>query len=115
MALPQPPGSFCRIAATVLRWTQYALALDDWTNLACVYECGLAILPQFSPQGRGVMIGATVGNGVAVGERVADAPGPGVATCACAPAKKATKPTRTHTQTKAIPDRIRVLMAGWRS
>jgi hypothetical protein len=63
----------------------------------------LAILPQFSPHGRGVMRGATVGNGVAVGEGVADAPGLGVATCACAPAKKATKPTRTHTQTKRSP------------
>jgi uncharacterized protein YceK len=29
MALPQPPGSLCRIAITVLRWTRYALALDD--------------------------------------------------------------------------------------
>ena len=66
----------------------------------------------FSPHGRGGR-GATVGNGV--GEGVADAPGIGVATCACAPAKKATKPTRTHTLTKAIPDRIRVLGAGCRS
>jgi hypothetical protein len=31
MALPQPPGSPCRIAVTVLRWTRYALALDDKT------------------------------------------------------------------------------------
>jgi hypothetical protein len=27
MALPQPPGPLCRI--TILRWTRYALALDD--------------------------------------------------------------------------------------
>jgi hypothetical protein len=29
MALPQPPGPLCRIPVTLLRWTQYALALDD--------------------------------------------------------------------------------------
>jgi uncharacterized lipoprotein YmbA len=29
MALPQPPGPPCRIPVTLLRWTQYALALDD--------------------------------------------------------------------------------------
>jgi hypothetical protein len=30
MALPQSPGPLCRIAVvTTLRWTQYALALDD--------------------------------------------------------------------------------------
>ena len=29
MALPQRPGSLCRIAVTVLRLTRYALALDD--------------------------------------------------------------------------------------
>ena len=56
--------------------------------------------------------GAKGGNGVAVGEGVAGAPGGGVATCACALAKKATKPTRTHTLTKAIPDSIGVLAAG---
>lgn len=67
------------------------------------------------PHGRGVRCGAKVGNGVAVGAGVAVAAGFGVATCACAPAKKATKPTRTHTPTKAIPDRIRVLVAGCRS
>jgi hypothetical protein len=71
------------------------------------------------PHGRGVMRGAKVGNGVAVGAGVAVAAGLCVATCACAPAKKATKPTRTHTRThtlrKAIPDRIRVLVAGCRS
>ena len=65
---------------------------------------------------RGVLPGARVGNGVAVGAGVgvAVAAGFGVATCACAPAKKATKPTRTHTLRKAIPDRIRVLVAGCR-
>jgi hypothetical protein len=52
--------------------------------------------------------GTKVGNGVGEGVAVA----PGVATCACALAKKATKPTRTHTLTKAIPDSIRVLAAG---
>jgi hypothetical protein len=36
---------------------------------------------------------------VAVGEGVVV----GVATCACVAAKKATKPTRTHTLRKAIP------------
>ena len=66
------------------------------------------------PHGRGVLAGAKVGNGVAVGAGVgvadaADAPGFGVATCACARTKKATKPTRTHTLRKAIPDRIRML------
>jgi hypothetical protein len=29
MALPQPPSPLCRIPVTLLRWTQYALALDD--------------------------------------------------------------------------------------
>jgi hypothetical protein len=70
----------------------------------------------FSPHGRGVMRGATVGNGVvAVGEGVAVATGFGVATCACALPKNATEPTRAHTLTKAIPDRIRALAAGCRS
>jgi len=67
------------------------------------------------PHGRGVLSGAKVGNGVAVGAGVAVAAGIGVATCACAPAKKVTKPTRTHTLTKAVPERIRVLAARWRS
>ena len=70
----------------------------------------------FSPHGcGGTRPGAKVGNGVAVGAGVAVAAGIGVATCACAPAKKVTKPTRTHTLTKAIPDRIRVLAARCRS
>jgi len=77
---------------------------------------GLAIFGEADPaQGRGGVRGAKVGNGVAVGAGVAVAPGIGVATCACAPAKKVTKPSRTHTLTKAIPDRIRVLAAGCRS
>ena len=42
---------------------------------------------------------------MAVGDGLAT--GFGVPTCACAPVKKATKPTRTHTLKKAIPDRIR--------
>ena len=69
-----------------------------------------------SPHGRGVLSGAKVGNGVAVGAGVgvADAAGFGVATCACAPPKKATKPTRTHTLRKAISGRIRVLAARCR-
>jgi hypothetical protein len=67
------------------------------------------------PHRRGGVRGAKVGNGVAVGAGVAVAAGIGVVTCACAPAKKATKPSRTHTLTKAIPDRIRVLAAGCRS
>ena len=58
------------------------------------------------PHGRGVVRGAKVGNGVAVGAGVAVAAGIGVVTCACAPAKKATKPSRTHTLTKAMPHRI---------
>jgi hypothetical protein len=62
--------------------------------------------------GGGVRPGTKGGNGVAVGEGVAGAPGGGVATCACALAKKATKPTRTQTLTKAIPDSIGVLAAG---
>ena len=65
--------------------------------------------------GRGGVRGAKVGNEVAVGAGVAVAAGIGVVTCACAPAKKATKPSRTHTLTKAIPDSIRVLAAGCRS
>ena len=70
----------------------------------------------FSPHGcGGTRPGAKVGNGVAVGAGVAVAAGTGVATCAWAPAKKATKPTRTHTLRKALPDRIRVLSAGCRS
>jgi hypothetical protein len=77
---------------------------------------GLAFFAQAdSPHGRGVLSGAKVGNGVAVGAGVAVATGTGVATCACAPAKKVTKPTRTHTLRKAIPDRIRVLAAKCRS
>jgi hypothetical protein len=64
----------------------------------------------FAPHGRGVVSGATVGDRVAVGAGVAIPVGLCVATCACAPAKKATKPTRTHTLSKAIPDRIRVFM-----
>jgi len=59
----------------------------------------------------GVRPGAKGGNGVAVGEGVAVPAGIGVATCACAPAKKVTKPTTTHTLTKAIPERICVLAA----
>jgi len=58
------------------------------------------------PHGRGGLPGAKVGNGVAVGAGVA------VATWACASAEKATKPTRTHTLRRAIPDRIGVLAAG---
>jgi hypothetical protein len=42
--------------------------------------------------------GTKVGNGVGEGAGVP----PGVATCACARAKKATNPTRTHTPSKAI-------------
>ena len=67
------------------------------------------------PHGRGGVRGAKVGNGVTVGAGVAVAAGIGVVTCARAPAKKATKPSRTHTLTKAIPDRIRVLAAGCRN
>jgi hypothetical protein len=64
------------------------------------------------PHGRGVLRGAKGGNGVAVGAGVAVAAGIGVATCAFAPAKKATKPTRMHTLRKTSPNRIRVLAAG---
>ena len=49
---------------------------------------------------------------MAVRAAVAVAAGFGVATCACARAKKATKPTRTHTLRKAIPDRIRMFTNG---
>jgi len=62
-----------------------------------------------------VLPGAKVGNGVAVGAGVAVAAGFGVPTCACAPAKKATKPIRTYTQRKAILDPIRVLVTVRRS
>jgi hypothetical protein len=49
---------------------------------------------------------------VAVGEGVVVAAGFGVPTCAYAPAKKATKPTRTHTLRKAIPDRDAINLAN---
>ena len=63
-----------------------------------------------------MITGAKVGNGVAVGEvAVGEGVAFGVATCAWAPAKKVSKPTRTHTLTKAIRNRIRVLAAGRRS
>ena len=79
-------------------------------------RAGLAFFGEADPpHGRGEVRGAKVGNGVTVGAGVAVAAGIGVVTCARAPAKKATKPSRTHTLTKAIPDRIRVLAAGCRS
>jgi len=78
----------------------------------CVDETGHLSLWRDS-HGRGVLSGAKVGNGVAVGAGVADAPGAGVATCARAPAKKATKPTRTHALRKTIPDRIRLLVVEY--
>jgi hypothetical protein len=65
------------------------------------------------PHGRGVLPGAKVGNGVAVGAGVAVAAGLGVAICACTLEKKVIKPT--HTPTKAIPNRIRLLVAEYRS
>jgi hypothetical protein len=67
---------------------------------------------QPAPHGRGVLAGAKVGNAVAVGAGVALTAGIGVVTCACAPTKTATKPTRTQRLRKAIPNRIRVLAAG---
>ncbi|HEY6154562.1 MAG TPA: hypothetical protein VIW07_12550, partial [Candidatus Udaeobacter sp.] len=67
------------------------------------------------PHGRGVLAGANVGNGVAVGAGVGVPTGFGVAICACAPTKKATTPTRTHTLRKAMPERVRVLAAGCRN
>ena len=67
------------------------------------------------PYGRGVMRGATVGNGVlGVGEGVTVEVGFGVVICACALAKKVTKLTRMHTATKAIPEPICKLLAGCR-
>lgn len=57
----------------------------------------------------GVRPGTKGGNGVAVDAGVAVAAGTGVATWACTRAKKVTKPIRTHTLRKAIPDHIRVL------
>src|ERR1700752_2599620 len=68
------------------------------------------ILHPFTPHGRGVMSGAKVGARVAVGAGVAIPLGLCVGACACARAKKATKPTRTLRLRKAIPDRIRVFM-----
>ena len=67
------------------------------------------------PHGRGVVRGGTVENGVAVGAGVAVPVELGVATCACAPAKKATKPTRTHTLMTASLDHIRMPATGCRS
>ena len=64
-----------------------------------------------------MVAGAKVANGVAVrnGVGVADGAEFGVATCAWARAKKAIVPTRTHTMRNAIPDPIRMLVAGcWR-
>ena len=68
----------------------------------------LADYPADPLHGRGGRPGAKVGNGVAVGGGVAVAAGP----CACAAAKKATKPTRTHTLRKAIPDRNAINLAN---
>lgn len=61
-----------------------------------------------------MLAGAKVANGVAVrkGVGVADGAEFGVATCACTRAKKATKPTKTHTLRKAIPDLIRMRAIG---
>ena len=67
------------------------------------------------PHGRGVVRGGTVGTGVAVGADVAVAVELGVATCACAPAKKPTKPTRTDTLMTASLDHIRIPATGRRS
>lgn len=66
--------------------------------------------PADLPHGRGVLAGAKVGNAVAVGAGVALAAGIGVVTCACAPAKKVTKPTRRQRLRKTT-DRIRVFAA----
>jgi hypothetical protein len=57
------------------------------------------------PHGRGGRTGTKGGNGVAVGEGDAVVAG----FCACESAKKATRATRTHTPTIAIPNgRIRM-------
>jgi hypothetical protein len=93
------PASVAVHTASMRYWTpQHAPALHR------------RIPASFTPYGRGVAPGAKVGNWVAVGAGVAIPVGLCVATCACAPAKKATKPTRTHTLSKAIPDRIRMFM-----
>jgi len=62
-----------------------------------------------SSHGRGVLSGAKVGNGVTVGAGVGLAFGFGVEICAWAPAKKASRPIRTHTPRRAIPDRMHAL------
>lgn len=67
------------------------------------------------PHGRGVVRGGTVGTGVAVGADVAVAVALGVATCACAPVKKPTKPTRTHTLMTASLEHIRMPATECRS
>jgi len=79
-------------------------------NAPCAVKRGglLADYPADPLHGRGGRPGAKVGNGVAVGAGVAVAAGP----CACAAAKKATKPTRTHTLSKAIRDRNAINLAN---
>ena len=92
----------------------YGIAGTDADTSSVILDAFVAFHPasEFSPHGcGGTRPGAKVGNGLAVGAGVAVAAGAGVATCAYAPAKKVTKPIRTHTLTKAIPDRIRVLAA----
>jgi hypothetical protein len=77
---------------------------------------GLAFFEETErPHRRGVVRGGPVGTGVAVGADVAVAVALGVATCACAPAKKPTKPTRTHTLMTASLDHIRMPATGRRS
>lgn len=77
---------------------------------------GLASFGDGDPfHGRGVLRGAKVGKGVAVGVGDAVELELGVETCACTPTKKATKLTRTHTLTKAIRDPGRALATGRQS
>jgi hypothetical protein len=115
-----PPGTNCPPASQDRARMRIAISptAPDADTSSVILDAFVACHPAqgFSPHGcGGVRPGTKGGNGLAVGAGVAVAAGPGVPTCACEPAKKVTKPTRTHTLTKAIPDRIRVLAARCRS
>ena len=85
----------------IMRWTIMAV----WTVDAHRDGKRFVVRAADPPHGRGGLPGTKGGKGVDVGAGVA------VATCACALAKKAIKPTRTHSPTIAIPNRIRVFIA----
>jgi hypothetical protein len=108
--------SFSGCLARIRTWTERPHT--DAETSSVIPDAFVACCPAtgFSPHGGGgVWPGTKGGNGVAVGAGVAVAAGIGGATCACAPVKKLTKPTRTHTLRKAIPDHMRLLAVRCRS